>query len=191
MSPIQSQQPVKPSPVPPAFVQRTGSVGFLIASLCLLVTYSRVAELIMFVTGARIPMSKILAAVAILGILCSVRNLVLALSSRIGTLLMAYSGWLCFIIPFSNWKGGSFGVLTDDWLPGLFVFFPISALIFTMEQFRKTLYMFVLSVILIALFSLRWAEWTLKDGLRLAGEHWRTRMTLPFTCFWFCPYARR
>ena len=62
------------------------------------------------------------------------------LQNRIGVCLAGLSIWLVISIPGSYWRTGSIEVLTGSWIPALLVFLVEGAVITTVGQCRRTLF---------------------------------------------------
>ncbi len=119
---------------------------FLYAFLFL--AYSRVADF----TVPFLHLPIITASIALLFAFLN-RGLFTAFSSRIGLALIGFTGWFVVCIPFSYWRGGSVGLLTDRWAKSLMVFFMIHGLVQTFRQCRRVMYILAGSTLIIAIMS--------------------------------------
>lgn len=123
----------------------------------LVVAFSRINEFMPIPYAVRAPI-----AVCLLGGFLS-GGVYRAMLSRPGILLLLFTLWLCISLPFSVWKGGSFALLTEQWIISLLVFLAISGAIQTLPQCRKAMYAMAAAAFLIMLMSIRFG-----GGERLA-----------------------
>lgn len=95
-------------------------------------------------------------------------NLRRILESRITLGLGLITCWLCLAIPFSVWRGGSFGVLRDSWARALIVFLAAACLVNTPSQLARIM---------------RWVAWgiVVACSIALAANvtHWDGRLSFP------------
>ncbi len=63
---------------------------------------------------------------------------------------------ICFglSIPFAFWRGGAFSTFEEDWLKTLIIFFLMSQTVFTLGRVKKILWVIIISMCLISIFSL-------------------------------------
>jgi O-antigen ligase len=62
------------------------------------------------------------------------------LQDRIAVYLVGLSCWLVIAIPGSSWRGGSFAAVTKSWIPAMLLFLVGGAVIATITQCRRSLY---------------------------------------------------
>lgn len=67
-------------------------------------------------------------------------RIVLVLQDRIAVYLVGLSLCLMIAIPGSFWRGGSFAVLTKSWIPTMMLFLVGGAVVSTLTQCRRSLY---------------------------------------------------
>lgn len=135
------------SPAPTSTLFERLAFGGLLAFL--VVAFSRINEFIPIPYAVRAPI-----AICLLGSLLT-GGVYRAMLSRPGILLLLFTFWLCVSLPFSVWKGGSFALLTEQWIISLFVFLAISGAIQTLPQCRKAMYAMAAASVLIMLMSFR------------------------------------
>jgi hypothetical protein len=67
------------------------------------------------------------------------RAFLVGLKHPIGRSFYFFSAWFVLSIPFSMWKGGSTGVLMEQWLPAFVMFLSVSGLLGTFGQIRRAI----------------------------------------------------
>ncbi len=77
------------------------------------------------------------------------------LFSRPGIWLTLFSVWIVLGIPFSAWRGNSFRNFSNMWLKSFLMFFLIGGLIFTVEQFRKSIFWLGVATISVIYYAFR------------------------------------
>jgi len=82
-------------------------------------------------------------------------NFLMPIRTRIGASLLLYSAWLIMAAPFSVWRGGSYGIVVDEWSRSLAVFFVISALTVTTNQVMKVIRTISYSMVVAAFLALK------------------------------------
>ncbi|MDQ6679092.1 MAG: O-antigen ligase family protein, partial [Acidobacteriota bacterium] len=88
------------------------------------------------------------------------------LSSKLGIQVTLFTGVLILSLPFSSWKGGSVSSFMDTWLKSYIAFVLTASLIFTVEQFRRTV--FVLSVATVGVIYIAFHATKMNDDGRLS-----------------------
>lgn len=73
-----------------------------------------------------------------------------ALRTRVGLLLLAFTGWLIAAIPFSVWKGGSVTTVEGAWLKSFLVYILAAALIVTIQQCRRAMYTIAVAALVVS-----------------------------------------
>lgn len=129
--------PTIPAPVNPLAIAATNplqNVGFKLLLLFLFFAFSRVLD----VTLPSLHLPFLLSVVVLLAALAT-GGLGRVLASPIGRLLLAFTVWMVICVPFSQWKGGSFGMLKDTWLRSLLCFVMVAGLTLTLQQVRAVL----------------------------------------------------
>ena len=137
-------------------------VGFAFMICFLFLLYSRILDF--FVPYLHLPI--ILASTALLLLFLSggIRSV---LQSTAGKLLLGFSVWLCLAVPTSVWRGGSFQVLTDEWLRSFATFLIVGGLLLRFSQLRALLS------------ALAWAFLAAGIMVLVIGQTWEGRLTLP------------
>jgi O-antigen ligase len=144
--PLPGQVLATPSPSVITALQLPEMGAALAALAYVLISYGRLAEtflpipLIAFATGG---LALLLTAI--------VGNLMRAATSRSGILLIFLTIWLIICTPFSEWVGGSLGLLKDHWFKSIAVFFLIAGNIVTLRLYRWFTSGVAASVVLILL----------------------------------------
>jgi hypothetical protein len=80
-----------------------------------------------------------------------------AFTNRIGMLLLMLSSWMVLCVPFSVWPGGSVMTVTD-WLKTSLVFVVIAGLISTFDQFRTTIHLLAVAILVLAVMALLFGD---------------------------------
>lgn len=148
--------------VPPVFgenpravaprIARVSKMGSIALLAFVFLTLSRLQELGM-IRGLRL-YTVVLAIIFPLTFI-SGRWLVGALSFP-GKAYVALSIWVIVGLPFSLWRGGSFKVLTDDWVPSMVTFVIVSSMIGTIRDMRRVIYTAAFSMIWVVLVFLKY-----------------------------------
>jgi O-antigen ligase len=126
-------------------VQRFGLyalVGFMFLS------FSRAADFLM--PSAHLPF--ILSSLALLCVIFS-GGLVQALTSKVGFLLMAFSAWLVIAMPFSVWRGGSYMLITDQWVKSFMVFVLTAGLMCSLKDVKRIMYALAYASVVITILA--------------------------------------
>ena len=99
------------------------------------------------------------------------------LQDRIAVYMVGLSCWLVICVPGSYWRGGSFTVLTQSWIPAMLLFLVAGAVIATLTWCRRGLYVLGLAIAAGALLvSLRGRM--VHDRLVLEGSTYANSNTL-------------
>ncbi len=122
-------------------------LAFLSLLLYLFLLHSRVLDLTF--SYLHIPIISLYVAVlaAFLG-----GGVMRAFSNRIGLVLLLLTFWMTACIPFSVWPGGA-AQTVKDWFKTMLVYFVITGLVTTFDQFRRTVYMLAYSILALALLT--------------------------------------
>lgn len=129
--------PAIPAPVNPLAIAATSplqSAAFKLLLLFLYFAFSRVLDH----TLPSLHLPFILSVIVLL-LTAASGGAVRILTLPIGRLLLAFTLWMLICLPFSQWKGGSFGMLTDTWLRSLLCFVMVTGLTLTLRQVRAVL----------------------------------------------------
>jgi O-antigen ligase len=127
----------------------TQKIGFWLLAAFLFLLYGRLADF--FLPYLHIPL--IVSSTCFLLLLLN-GTLPAVLKSRQGKLLIAFSIWLCFAVPWSFWPGGSFQMLSDEWLRSFAVFLTVAGLVVTLNQLLKLMSVLAWTFLLAAVLAL-------------------------------------
>ena len=107
-------------------------IGFLVLLIFVFCSACRVFDFVL--RGLHLPMilSVVAACFTLLG-----GGLRTALQTRVGKLMALFTVWIVVCIPFSTWRGGSFGVLTDTWSKSFLVFLMVAGAATSLERVRR------------------------------------------------------
>src|SRR5215212_2792203 len=123
------------------------AVPFLLGFLFL--SYSRVVEF--FLSGLRVSLITSLLALIFAAIGGGIG---LALFSRAGFWITAFTFWLFAAVPFSSWPGGSVQMLLDQWIKSFLVFVIVAGSLRTIRHCQLAMYAIGLSVLTIVIMAL-------------------------------------
>ncbi len=110
-------------------LDRKKSAGCATVLLCvyMFMLYSRVFEATMLMGVPNIYLMLVLSAAALLAVVFN-GGILKAVRTPCGMLLLLFTVWATFILPFSSWKSESLHELSDVWLKSVAVFFIIVGL---------------------------------------------------------------
>jgi O-antigen ligase len=94
-------------------LEMTGLIG--IENLRLLLVISSIALLVVFITG----------------------NVIRAIKTELGALLIALTTWMVVAMPFSSWKSETLNQFLNNWLKSLMVFMIVAGLTLGVPTFRR------------------------------------------------------
>ena len=115
------------------------------------VTYTRLPEILLIVTGHGLRLGLISAILAVLVVLLS-GGFFRMFSSKIVLALLSFTAWLVLSTPFSVWRHGSFDTLVF-WSVSLLSLILLAGCIDGLEQCRKAMYTMAVSVLVIETLS--------------------------------------
>lgn len=147
-------------------VSAVRNVGFNVLLCFLFMIFSRVFD--MFLTGFHLP--GISQRAMILVILIS-GSFTRAFQSKIGKYLLCFTAWMVIGIPFSVWRGGSLGVLTNQWWACMIVFTATAGLIADFRQYRRTVSITAIAIFVLSIFCLRYGS--METGRLFMANHSR------------------
>lgn len=120
-------------------------------------------------------------------------------SSRQLRLMLAMTAWFAASVPFAYWRGGSFQVLTQEWLKTVLVFFLLTQTLLSFNRIRIILWAIILSELVITAYSVLSPSSSAWIGQRLAGVSegilgWNflgiaAALTLPYIATLFISHA--
>ena len=111
------------------------------------VTYTRLPEILLILTGHGLRLGLIAAILAVLVVLLS-GGIFRVFSSRIVLALLSFTAWLMLSTPFSVWRHGSFDTLVF-WSVSLISLILLAGCIDGLEQCRKAMYAMAVSLLVI------------------------------------------
>lgn len=91
------------------------------------------------------------------------------LNSRPLRLMLWLTAWFVAGVPFAYWRGGSFQVLTQEWLKTLLVFFLLTQTLITLRRIRAVLWAIVLSELAVTAYSVLNPSQSMWVGGRFSG----------------------
>jgi len=122
----------------------------------LFVVHARILEVI-HVGG----LAMVLAVLGLFGALVG-GDILSAIRSRVGLLLIAFTLWIAITIPTSSWPGGSMKMLTDVWSKNVIVFFMMVAVFTRTPQCLRVFHVLALATVTIVLLSYKYG--TMQTG---------------------------
>jgi hypothetical protein len=129
------------NPLSTAFEQRSGGFATRLLLLYAFMLYSRVFEAAM-VWGVPNLYVMLLLSAAALAIVLFKGELARAATTPVGILLILFTGWAIFILPFSQWKSESLHQVTSVWLKSVAAYFIIVGLTKDFSDSRRTFAVF-------------------------------------------------
>ena len=89
--------------------------------------------------------------------------------SRELRLVFLLTAWFAMGVPFSLWRGGSLGILTQVWLKTLLIFFLLTQTLVSVKRIRALLWAIILSELGVTSFSILQSSQVAWVGERMAG----------------------
>lgn len=121
------------------------------------------------------------------------------LFSRELRLMLWMTAWFVAGVPFAYWRGGSFQVLTQEWLKTLLVFFLLTQTLISLSRIRVILWAIILSELVVSAYSVLSPSSSVWVGQRLSGVSegilgWNflgiaAALTLPYIAALFISHA--
>ena len=124
---------------PEATVLSSGFVSKLLLAYIFFL-FSRVFEAAAFIGLGNLYLMLVLSVVSLVVIALN-GNLVRAIRTTCGTLLLSFTMWSMLVLPFSSWRSESLNVLFGTWLKSLAAFYIVAGLAQTYEITKKMFYM--------------------------------------------------
>jgi O-antigen ligase len=115
---------------------KTSGFAALLLSVYMFMLYSRVFEATMLIGFPNIYLMFVLSGLALLMVLFK-GGIARAAKSPCGVLLLLFTLWAMFILPFSSWKSESLHVLTNVWLKSMAAFFIVAGLATKFSDSKK------------------------------------------------------
>ncbi|MFZ0592754.1 MAG: O-antigen ligase family protein [Bryobacteraceae bacterium] len=118
--------------------EERGSISTKIVGLYVFLLFCRILEMLpVFGLGELRPM--LLVTVVALVVVFATGNLVRALKTPLGVLLIAWTCWMVVCMPFSTWRSETLNQFANNWLKSLAVFFIVAGLGSTLLNYRKVI----------------------------------------------------
>ncbi len=139
------------------------SLGLYLVLAHIFINYSRLPELMYIFIGTSFHIAMAFAVLGSFAVIltASFRRI---FSSPITILMLVFTGWMMVCLPFAVWKGGTVLMLKKFWLLSLVTCFMISAMIVTLEDFRKTVYTIAAATLFIVFIGLISGSTTAQAG---------------------------
>jgi len=128
-------------------------IGFATLAIFIVTSYSRLVDMIAIVTNLKLPTAQVTIALALFGMVLCGLAVLRNLDSVSGRLMLLYTIWLVLTIPVSTWRGGSYGVFRQMWLPSVMAFVFLSTMVLSFQYLRRVIFLIVFSVGLILFMS--------------------------------------
>lgn len=93
-----------------------------------------------------------------------------ALESSTGKMLILFTLWLIFLIPFSTWRTGSLELVKEDWSRSLLCYIMVAGLVMTIEECRQVMMALALASLTAAVVALATGA-TVEGRLALKAGH--------------------
>lgn len=114
------------------------SIASRLVALYVFLLFCRILELLPFFGFGRLRVMLVVTIVALITVFLT-GNLVRAIKTPIGVLLIALTGWMIVCMPFSTWRAESLDQFLNNWLKSLAVFFIVAGLGGTASSFGKVM----------------------------------------------------
>jgi O-antigen ligase len=121
---------------PPLTQQKAAGFASLLLSVYIFMLYSRVFEATMLFGLPNIYLMFVLSSLALVAAVFKC-GIVHAAKTRCGMLLILFTLWASFILPFSSWKSESLHELTTVWLKSAAAFFIVAGLTNNLAHSKK------------------------------------------------------
>jgi O-antigen ligase len=118
-------------------VEQTSAASRLVA-LYVFLLFCRILELLPFFGFGRLRVMLVVTVVALITVFLT-GNLVRAIRTPLGVLLIVLTGWMIVCMPFSTWRAESLDQFLNNWLKSLAVFLIIAGLGGTASAFDKVM----------------------------------------------------
>jgi O-antigen ligase len=111
-------------------------VATRLVALYVFLLFCRILEMLPFFGLGQLRLMVLVTVVALLVVFLT-GNLVRALKTPLGTLLVAWTAWMVVCMPFSTWRGETLDQFLNNWLKSLMAFFIVAGLAGTVSAFEK------------------------------------------------------
>ena len=117
-------------------VLRTDPIATRLVALYVFLLFCRILEMLPFFGLGHLRLMVLVTMAALLVVFLT-GNLVRALRTSIGALLIAWTAWMVVCMPFSTWRSETLDQFLNNWLKSLMVFFIVAGLASTTSAFEK------------------------------------------------------
>jgi len=124
------------NPFAAADERATTSTRILVAYVFLL--FSRILEMFGMVGYENLRLMLVVTSTALLVVFIT-GNIIRAVKTETGALLLALTMWMVIAMPFSSWKSETLNQFLNNWLKSLMVFIIVAGLTSTIQTFRRLL----------------------------------------------------
>jgi hypothetical protein len=156
--PFLRQQGVPASVDSPGEISGFQRLGFIILILYLFLIYSRIFD----VKFSSLHIPGISYRVILVMVVLS-QSFITALKTNIGRAMLGFTVWFILAIPFSLWKGGSFGLLMSGMVPSFVIFLATAGLISNFAQYRRAISAVTWAFFVLMLIAILWGS-TVETG---------------------------
>src|SRR5947209_8744209 len=109
-----------------------------IVALYIFLLFCRILEMLPLFGLGQLRLMLLVTAVALVLVFLT-GNLLKALKTSLGALLIAWTAWMIICMPFSTWRSETLNQFLNNWLKSLMAFFIVAGLASTREAFRKAM----------------------------------------------------
>ncbi len=115
-----------------------GSISTKIVGLYVFLLFCRILEMLPVFGLGEIRLMLLVTAVALVAVFAT-GNLVRAIKTPLGILLIVWTCWMVVCMPFSTWRSETLNQFANNWLKSLAVFFIVAGLGSTLLNYRKVI----------------------------------------------------
>jgi O-antigen ligase len=115
-----------------------GSISIKIVGLYVFLLFCRILEMLQMFGLGQIRLMLLVTSVALV-VVFATGNLVRALKTPLGILLIAWTCWMVVCMPFSSWRSETLNQFANNWLKSLAVFFIVAGLGSTVSSYRRAI----------------------------------------------------
>ena len=123
-----------PNPIVEAEQRATASTRILIVYVFLL--FCRILEMTGLIGIENLRLLLVISSIALLVVLIT-GNVIRAIKTELGALLIALTSWMVVAMPFSSWRSETLNQFLNNWLKSLMVFMIVAGLTVGVPTFRR------------------------------------------------------
>ena len=127
---VSTQQPVEQ--------EQERTTAARIVALYVFLLFCRILEMLQVIGLAQLRLMMLVTVVGLVSVFLT-GNLVRALKTPLGILLIAWTAWMVICMPFSTWRSETLNQFLNNWLKSLMVFFIVAGLGSTVAVYRKVM----------------------------------------------------